>query len=234
MLNFAKIEELRGQQLPIYDKYPSQCEPQPAYIKLSECGEIFAESSGEIGGGRPSDEWHRRTLTWKITPCLSGDAIADLLQRDDIKNLLERAHAGHDTRWNGNNWVGSLTTDAEEAFEMLEHLFECVEEDVEIWAVADWLFQNCDLFDHWPADTQTMEEAIREIENTVDAKRALFGDIQEALLEDAQWRCRQAEKGLGENHLAALLEHGYADEEEVAEYREKYSMTQPAAGPVLK
>jgi|GEM_PF-6525906 len=94
MLNFAQIEELRGQEAPIYDKYPSQCEPQPAYIKLSENGELVAESSGEIGNARPADEWHRCTLTWKITPT----GIADGPQEIAVAVISENLEANRVAR----------------------------------------------------------------------------------------------------------------------------------------
>lgn len=216
----------------MYSQYPREIDPQPAYIELSVNGVVEAGYSGEIGNSVPSDVWHRRTLRWSVTPCISGEAITELLQRDDVIDLLERVHDGHDTKWNGSNFVGTLTDDAEEARDELTQIFESVDPDVGVWNVESWLFNSCTLFDHWPAGDNTLEEAVDELEANIEPKWIIHGDIREALLEDAQWRCRQTREGLGENHLSALLAHGYADEEEVAEYREE-CMVKPVASPTF-
>lgn len=219
MINYTQIDTIASIQAPLFSQYPSQLQPQPAYIYLYTDGRVCADYSGEIGNGRPADEWHGVTLTWSIAPYMTGEQLADLLGRDDIRALLQRVHEGHDTRWDGSNWVGTLTDDASSAFEALECEFSEAEGDLQVWNVADWLFSNCTLFDHWPAGEMTLTEAVKGVEESVEENMILNGDIENELLENAQWKCRRTQPGLGENHLTALLEHGWADAEEIDEYR---------------
>ena len=154
---------------------------------------------------------------------LSGSQIVEMIGREDVRALLQRVHDGHDTEWNGNNWVGKLSDDAEKACDALSDIFESEDGDVQVWNVGDWLFSNCTLADHWPAGEMTLDDAVKGVEDTIEPNMILNGDIEDALLEDAQHKCRTLRSGLGENHLAALLKHEYADEEEIAEYRESES-----------
>ena len=220
MLNFDQIESIREEKAPLYSQYPQQLQPQPAYIYLRENGVVEADYTGEIGNARPADEWHGRTLTWRITPYLSGSAIHNLIHGDDVKPLLERVHAGHDTEWNGNNYIGTLTADAESAYEQLGRIFEEVETDIEVSDVGDWLFASCDILDHWPAD-KTLDEAVAELEDSIEPNWIINGDIEEALLSQAAHYVNHGREGFGDNHLAALIGQGWITEEEAQEYREE-------------
>jgi len=250
MLNFSQIEEITDDKAPLYSQYPQQINPQPAYICLYEDGRVCADYSGEIGNARPADEWHGRTLTWRITPFLTGRAVGNLLMSEPVKGLLERVHAGHDSEWNGNNFVGTLTDDAQAAFERLERIFEEEEEDIEVWNVEDWLFNSCRLADHWPAGDMDLDMAVSGVEETLtdtDKVIELNGDIEESLLERAQYYLTSLEKGLGQNHFSALIAAEMATQEEVDEYldyfvpspdgirtaRKALNMTQEQAGAVI-
>ena len=123
-LNFEQIMTLAGEEFPLYFRYKGQINPQPARIYLYIDGRVCADYSKEIGNGRPADEWHGVTLTWNINPFLSGDKIIELFTEDEnIKELLERVYAGHDQKWDGSNWVGTLTDDAQDAHDRLERIF---------------------------------------------------------------------------------------------------------------
>ena len=224
-LNFEQIMSLDGQELPLYCKYSSQCNPQPARIYLCIDGRVCAGYSGEIGNGRPADEWHGVTLTWNITPFLSGDKIIELLTEDEnITALLNRVYTGHDQKWDGSNWVGTLTDDAQDAHDRLEEIFAEVDGDVEVWSVADWLFSSCSLRDNWPAE-KALTEAVEDAKNSTincGSNIVLDGDIEEVLLEYALYYAQRSKSGLGENHLAALLEREMITQEEANEYREEH------------
>lgn len=229
MLNFDRIEKLSG-PAPLHAHYQGQHEPQPAYVYLYENGIVDADYSGEIGNARPADEWHNRTLTWRITPFLSVAAIEELLTTDPVKGLLERVHAGHDTEWDGNNMAGTLTDDAQGASDKLERIFADEEPDIEVWNVEEWLFSSAGLLENWPAGDMDLDAAVSAAEDSVDNSEMtviVTGDAAEALLDRAQYYLTSLQKGLGQNHFAALLADGRATQEEIDEYL-NYFVPSPA------
>lgn len=138
-INTDAIIQLEG-IIPVYLHYDCQCNAQDAYLELDLDGTLTADSNAEIGNGVPADVWHGRTLRFNIPNNLTAKGIQDLVQ--DVKPLLERIHAGHDERWDGNNWIGTLTEDAKAASEELERELETstnIYEEAQIWDAADWL-----------------------------------------------------------------------------------------------
>lgn len=73
-------DTLRGHAAPLYHQYPQQSQPQPAYIEITEDGDVSAGYSGEIGGAVPMAVWHHRTLRvpvhaamrWESVGCVDG------------------------------------------------------------------------------------------------------------------------------------------------------------------
>lgn len=221
MLDFSQIESLRGVQAPLYERYQGQSEPQPAGIYLTESGIVVADYSGLIGGAIPFDEYHNRTLSWGITPYLSGDKIADTVLDPKIVNLLQKVYDGHTVEWDGNNNVGRLDQTAQSAYDELESIFNGIDSDISVYLVEDWL-SECYLFDYWPAGTMTLEEVVKDIESNAERENiVLDGDIEEALIEDLKWKCETLQKGLGENHLQALAAIGYS-QSDINDYYEEY------------
>ena len=112
--------------LPLYCKYPQQCDAQPAYLYITEIGEISIEVDGDIGGGCSADVWHRRTLRYPVNCLLTQSDIDTLLDSKEFVELAERIIAGHEVGWDrsGGNIVGTLSEDAAEASEDLERYLE--------------------------------------------------------------------------------------------------------------
>ena len=222
-LNFEQIMALADDEAPLYCKLRGQINPQPARIYLYMDGSVCADYSVEIGNGRPADEWNGVTLTWNITPFLSGNKIIELLTEDEtIVELLGRVYDGHDREWDGSNWVGTLTNDAQDAHDRLVRIFDEIDGDVEVWSVEDWLFSSCSLRDNWPVEN-TLAKAVNAAEDSIlnsDSNIVLNGDIKEVLLEYALDYAQRGKPGLGETHLSALLEHGMITQEDADEYRE--------------
>ena len=106
---------------PLYMRYPTQGNPQPAYIQLSEDGEISADWDGVVGSGAPIDVWNRQTLRWRLPHSeLTGEDVNWLL--DKVADDLEEIHEGHTVEWDERtgNMKGSLTEEASRLDERLE------------------------------------------------------------------------------------------------------------------
>lgn len=125
---------------PLYDRYEREARPQPAYIELDSDGEISADWSGEIGNGVPAAVWRRQRLRWYVPSEISGGGLRILIE--DLRPLLERVAAGHSVEWDGSNWVGRLSNDAEAADEEIRDRLEQDAqsiETVEVWEAEAWL-----------------------------------------------------------------------------------------------
>src|SRR4051812_34949338 len=74
------------------------------------------------GDGVPVKEWHGEVLTFPLASNLHGDVAldiarltADLEEGGALAVLIDRITAGHTVEWDGNNFVGRLTRDAQDA-----------------------------------------------------------------------------------------------------------------------
>lgn len=107
---------------PLYMHYPGQHEPQGAYVQLHPDGEVEFGVNGEIGNAVPEAVFHDRIVRiCGVDPYLSLKGL-DKLHRE-IRPMLEDIAAGHSIEWNGNNNVGRLTEEADEARERIMKLF---------------------------------------------------------------------------------------------------------------
>lgn len=216
-ITFSLGNLLTGALAPLYCKYPSQCNPQPAFVEMDEDGEVSADYSAD-SGGTPSHVWHNRTMRWAVPAEVNGKTLADLLQGDEVRGLLERIHAGHSVDWDGSNHRGTLDGDAQDASYDLERRLERLAEDPtdldQVWSVGDWLFSSCSLAQHW--ENQSLDEAVAEIESAAEGEGvSLDGDVRECLLGKAQRMFDEdGDDGLNAVHLAALVAAGRITREE--------------------
>ena len=169
---------------PLYEKYDGQLQPQPAKLRIDEDGHVDVYVSGEIGGGVPMDQWHNRTLTWTLSPELAHDQAEALLSDPDVIRLLERIHASHEIKWDGNNHVGSYDEDLYNELQRLLDDRYNYDPEAQVWDVNDWLFGAGQTLDFiWP-DDQTLDEVVKEMEEQAETDGVtLNGSIRDALIQ---------------------------------------------------
>ena len=105
---------------PLYNQYPGQCQPQPAYVSLDEDGTVSVDWSGEIGNAVPASVWHGRDVRLSISPYASSAGIRRLFDDSEFRALVDQYYAGHSVEWRNGNNVGRLTDDARDALDKLE------------------------------------------------------------------------------------------------------------------
>ena len=207
------IANLRDSAIPMYGKYESEINPQPAYVQLDEDGEVSAGWSGEIGNGVPMTVWHQQTLRFEANPYVSGDALADYLESEAGMALLTRIHEGHEVDWDGSNHVGRLSDDAQAAVETLERDLENLQ-IVEVMSAADYLFSFSTLLDIWsgkPIDdiAAGITLGMADFDGVVD------GDIRDALLTEAERQFDEdGDDELEQCHIDALIADGRITQEQ--------------------
>ncbi|OWY39352.1 hypothetical protein CEK28_08510 [Xenophilus sp. AP218F] len=206
-----KLSNLTDSAAPLYYTYPLQNSPQPAYVQLNGDGTVTADYSGEIGNAMPASVWHGIDRRYSVDASVSGKALLAYLEGEG-RALLDRIHAGHDEKWNGNNYVGTLDADAKVAEEQLIQGLETIP-DAEVWSAYDWLFSGCCLFDHWQG--RPLSEAVAELQNQVEPDVELDGNIEDALLRAAEIEFDEdGDDKLDAHHLAALVAAGRITQEQ--------------------
>lgn len=202
------LANLRESAAPLSHTYPREINPQPAYVELTEGGEVSADWSGEIGNSVPMYVWHNRTLRMHVAHNVNGPALADYLESAEALALLETIHAGHEVDWDGSNYVGKLSTDASEALERLEGVLREFE-TVEIWTATDYLFSGNTLAALWSG--RALDEVVAELEKeaAINFDGVIDGSLRDALLAEAEHRFDEdGDDGLDEHHIAALIADG--------------------------
>ena len=208
---------------PVYTKYACEFQPQPAYIRMDEDGEIDAWANGEIGNAVPASIWHGRTLTWRVPSDVKGEALLAFVK--EHQRLFERVYLGHEVDWDGNNLVGKLDEDAQEASEEIEQAAESLcDETIGVCSMEEWMRAegNNKLRDLW-ADDQSLEVAAEEAEASArDAMRDGAwvidpGSAKEDLLEWAHDEFRSNPERLEKTHFEALIAEGTITREDAQE-----------------
>lgn len=206
---------------PVYTKYDSEFQPKPAFIRMDEDGEIDAWVNGD--NGTPMRVWHGRTLTWRVPSNVRGDALLAFVQ--GRQPLFERVYLGHEVDWDGNNHVGKLNEDAQEASEEIEKAAESLcDETIDVCSMEEWMRAegNNKLRDLWVAD-QSLEAAAEEAE--ASARDAMRDGVwvtdpesaKEDLLEWAHNEFRDHPERLGKTHFEALIAEGTITREDAQE-----------------
>lgn len=191
-----ELENLRDEVAPLYLKYNSQVNPQPAFIEVDENGVVTAGVNGEIGNGVPWRVYHKQDLRINCPPRIHGNSLIEFLEGEVGKDLLERIHSGHSVEFTGCNFEGSLTKDAENATLELENELHDVQ-SVTIYSAEEWI-EN-DSIDHlWPVGT-TLADAAKNASIPNEPFEFITGDMQMAIVEKAirheEWPSEWAKNG---------------------------------------
>lgn len=108
-------------------KYDSQYDVQSAFVELDCAGATLSSTyNSEIGNAVPFSVWHNRELRFGISPYLKIDAINTLL--DEIAPLAQRVVDGYEEEWDGSNYIGTYTDDAEEAKSEIESICDSADD----------------------------------------------------------------------------------------------------------
>lgn len=106
-------------KFPVYSHYAGQILPQPAFISLDcRTGEVSADYSGEIGNAVPSTVWHGLELRFTINSMATADDITTMIE--DNMSRFQAIVDGFEDVWNGNNWVGRFTDEAQRHIDELQ------------------------------------------------------------------------------------------------------------------
>lgn len=169
----------------------------------------------------PKRFYHGRTRRYRVPAETSGETLADLLDSDEFQDLARRVYQGVKIVWDGNNLVGKVDCDAQDAEETLEETLLNLDNESlsEVWDVSDWLFANNQLTSLWC--DESLQAAARALR--AEARRAhvhIDGSIETALLDAARETFRNGGE-LSTAHVDALLERGLIGADEAEEWREE-------------
>ena len=103
--------------------YPNQCTPQSRYFSISKGGMIKVDVNGEIGNAVPVKVFNGEIRRLTIPAGYTRKDIIDFYKKHRVE--FSTVTKGMNTVWNGNNWIGTLTDDADEALESLSHSLYC-------------------------------------------------------------------------------------------------------------
>ena len=214
---------MRSRPAPLYRVSYRQTQPQPSYVEMDEDGKVKVGTNPDSGGAIPMDVYHGRRMRWPITQEVSGERLVQLFRDPEVIALLERVHAGHSIQWDGNNNVGVLNEDAQDASDQLEERFDSVESDIAVWDVDDWLWEAGNrLCDNWK-EGATLDQAVAYLEE--DAKRdgvVPIGDLRKSLLDRAEEIFRDRLPGnLPNTYVAELVATGRITPQEAEDYAEQ-------------
>lgn len=174
------LENLNAEELPLYKKYPAQTNPQEAYVHLDEDGVVTADYDPEVGGAVTADIWHGRTLRFSVSPYVRGDELKQFLESEKTRAMLEKIHEHHEVYWNGNNYVGRLSKEAEEEVELLEQKLSELEE-AKAWNAYDYIMEDFGLLSEL-AQEDSVESLAEKIETeAMDNNIVLVDDLEWAI-----------------------------------------------------
>lgn len=119
--------------------------------EFGNCVLVAGEQHQSERFGQSFDEYHKRTQRWQVQLPQGVMVLADESKvrqlADQVRDLVARVHAGHDTEWDGSNMVGTLTEDAQKASDEVSDLFADMEyaeswtrTDAYAWDAWEWVY----------------------------------------------------------------------------------------------
>jgi len=119
-----------------------------AWLVLQDDGVVSIRAEYQIGTEvTPEPVYHGRWLRWSIPSCTDVDDLSSGLGPEgELSRLLDAVKAGHTSGWDGNNFVGSLTWEAQQASEFLAYAMQGLMTVAEGFRTAsDYFAENRDL-----------------------------------------------------------------------------------------
>lgn len=153
-----KFDASKAKRFPVYAHFAGQYLPQPAYLELDiRDGSLDADYSSEIGNGVPGAVWHNLILRFKLAAYTTAGEIEKII--NDNKDLFQAILDGSESHWNGSNWVGQFT---DEANELIESLYQSdifmFDSEGGMIELAEWIEDK-----PFPTNGQTLEQFAQDI-----------------------------------------------------------------------
>lgn len=142
-----------AKRFPVYAQYSGQHSPQPAFLELDiRDGSLVADYSGEIGNAVPSAVWYSLVLRFKLAPETTAGQIEIIIS--DNKDLFQSILDGSESVWDGSNWVGKFSEQAQESIASINEV-DAFMFDLEggMIDLAQWIEDK-----PFPEDGQTLEQ----------------------------------------------------------------------------
>ena len=124
---------------PLWNRYPQQCQAQPAYLEILESGHIQCDWNAEIGYAVPFRVWHNIDMRFAIDNSLSQKDIDALITQ--VMPLAERLLQKSAVEWDGHNHKRKFSDEAASLLESIHDLCEEYEPSDESEHCGD---DNCD------------------------------------------------------------------------------------------
>jgi len=163
--------------IPVYCKYGSQQQPQPAYIALDLGKETLSASyTSEISGGQTLRVWHGYERHYAIPPEVTAEGINEILDNEEVHKLVLGIVAQYSSKWNGHNHV-AVFADPDAVEDMEIKLAALIDE------LANGNLANVrDAFDYFAAATmaeligwhKSINAATRDLFETAELDGVLF------------------------------------------------------------
>lgn len=189
MENENAVRILRVNTIPELDPYHADTGGQTyTAIKVNPALRWVVVEQEPEDGATPFEEWHMHILTYAPEMRPDEDALVAFLESEDGQRLLDIVCNEHDIIWNGNNMVGELTDEGEDAFnELCDRIDDLPESDWVLWDVEDWLNDSC--VEEWMSDRaksredEITEGDINEVVERIEAEAeeqhvSLYGDVR--------------------------------------------------------
>lgn len=128
---------------PLWNRYPGQCQAQPAYLQISESGDIYCDWSGELGNAIPFRVYNNIDIRFRISNRLDQYQIDDLIAQ--VTPLAKKLLENTSIEWDGNNNRRKFRShDALSTLQKIQDICDDFDDDM---AAPDWTHcgdENCD------------------------------------------------------------------------------------------
>ena len=123
----------------LHCQYSGQINPQDCYVWL-DGHDVGASYNAEIATTVPLSVWHGTIRRYHLPFILTGQATNNLMEH--LTPLLQRVADGFTEEWDGSNFVGQLTDDAQAAESQIE-------QEIDTWCDASDCSKPCSARAAW-------------------------------------------------------------------------------------